>query len=209
MNIKVLKSLTLLAIAFLTACSSTPTASNEAKSTAPKEPPRPPEAVSGKGAFSEMLKPARSWASDLQVLTLTSSEIPEVQAGKGKAGRWTAVFVSPSKREARTFFYSVAESGTDIHKGVTAGGAQPWSGPQPKSKPFAVGEFVTNSDQAYTVVSEKAKDWLAAHPGKKLSMYLANASNYSAPLWYVMWGDAKDGYLGHVDATTGLSVAIK
>jgi hypothetical protein len=153
-----------------------------------------------------MYKPARTWATDLLPLTLAAGEVPGIKNEDGKAGMWTAVFVSPSRREARTFVYAVAAYGSDIHKGVSAGGAQAWSGPTPKSRPFQTTEFVTNSDEAFGTASKAAEAWLAKHPGKKVSITLANAARFPVPVWYIMWGDTKSGYLAFVNATTGLAM---
>lgn len=196
------------AIAMLTGCTEAPTGS--AKEPVAKAPAGPPEPIAAQSAFFEMYKPARTWAPDLLPLTLASGEIPEVKNVDGKAGRWTVVFVSPSKHEARTFVYSVADSGTDVRKGVNMGGSQPWSGPTAKSRTFQVTEFLTNSDAAYKTALQKAAPWVEKNPGKKVSLFLANATpSHVGPLWFVLWGDTKTGYLAHVNATTGTLVAIK
>jgi hypothetical protein len=198
----------IVAALVVTACSKAPD-KVEAKEPIIKEAVRPPEPVAARSAFFEMYKPARAWASDLFPLSLTSGEIPGIKNEHGKAAQWTAVFVSPGRREARTLVYSVADHGTSIHKGVFIGGAEPWSGPTPKSKPFQVTEFITNSDQAYEVAMTKAELWVKKHPDKKLTLFLANASKHPGPLWYLLWGDTKSGYMAHVNATTGTLVSIK
>ncbi len=208
MDKTLLKAFAALApLLLLFACSEAPkpAGSKETQATA-KEPPKPPEAVSARSAFYEMYKPARAWAADLLPLTLAAGEVPGIKNEDGKAAMWTAVFVSPSRREARTFVYAVDNQGSDIHKGVSAGGAQAWSGPTPKSRPFQVTEFITNSDEAFATASKKADAWLAKHPGKKLSMTLAHTSRFPFPTWYIMWGDTKSGYLAFVNATTGLAM---
>ncbi|MCL5743358.1 MAG: hypothetical protein M1541_05435, partial [Acidobacteria bacterium] len=151
-------------------------------------------------------KPARAWAADLLPLTLAAGEVPGISNEGGKAAMWTAVFVSPSRREARTFVYAVANHGSDIHKGVSAGRSQAWSGATPRSRPFQVTEFFINSDDAFKTASEKAGAWLKAHPGKKHSITLASTTRFSAPVWFIMWGDTKSGYLAFVNATTGLAM---
>ncbi len=153
-----------------------------------------------------MYKPARAWASDVLPLTLAAGEVPGIKNEGGKASTWTAVFVSPSRRDARTFVYAVASHGSDIHKGVSAGGAQAWSGPTPKSRPFQVTEFVIDSDEAFKTASQKASAWLAKHPGKRVSVVLAQTSRFPAPTWFIMWGDNKSGYLAFVNAVTGLTM---
>ena len=34
-------------------------------------------------------------------------------------------------------------------------------------------------------------------------MTLANSPRFPAPVWYVLWGTPKNGYLAFVNATTG------
>ncbi|MBS1874388.1 MAG: hypothetical protein JSU00_14320 [Acidobacteria bacterium] len=203
MDKRILIATVIAGAAFLGGCSEAP-APVDKTAELKKEPPKPPEPVAGQSAFFEMYKPARQWAADVQPLTLASNDVPGRTAEGGKAWMWTAVFVSPSKREARTLFYSVVEH-EKVLRGVTVGGAQTWSGATPKSKPFGVAEFQVNSDAAYDTVYKKAEAWVKKHPGKKLSIYLASTNRFPAPAWYVMWGDSKSGYLGFVNATTGVA----
>jgi hypothetical protein len=150
-----------------------------------------------------MYKPARAWASDLLPLSLANGEVPGIKNEAGKAAMWTAVFVSPSRREARTFSYAVVDQGAAIHKGITVGGAEPWSGPTSKSAPFQTTEFVADSDAAYKTASQKAASWLKKHPDKNVTFYLGKASRFPAPVWYLLWGNNKSGYSVYVNATTG------
>jgi hypothetical protein len=194
------------ALLVLAACSGTPKATGpEAKSELKKEPEKAPEPVAAQSAFYEMYKPARAWAADVLPLSLASGEVPTLKNEGGKAAMWTAVFVSPSRREAQSFVYSVVSSGT-IFKGVTAGGVQSWSGATPKSKPFQLAEFATNSDKAYDTAYEKAQAWVKKHPNKKVTMQLGNAARFPAPVWFILWGDTKSGYAAYINAVTGKSV---
>jgi hypothetical protein len=84
--------------------------------------------------------------------------------------------------------------------------ALPWTGATPTSKTFASTEFVVDSDAAFKTANEKAADWLKAHPDKKVSLRVGYASPFPAPVWYIMWGSAKDGYAAVVNATTGMLV---
>ena len=196
------------AVLILTACSEAPKTTTEAKTEpeAKKEAAVPAGPVSGKTAFYEMYKPARTWATDLLPLSLASNDVPGQKNEDGKAAMWTAVFVSPSRHEARTLYYSVVDSGTSIHKGVNAGGPEPWSGPTTKVKPFQITEFAVDSDAAYKTAYEKAEAWVKKHPDKKYSMSLLNAARFPSPVWYVLWGNEKSGYAAFVNATTGLAM---
>lgn len=200
--------ITAIAAAFLTltACSEAPKPAATEKSAAvetKKEPPKPPEPVTGQTAFYEMYKPARTWATDLLPLSLASGEIASLKNEGGKAAMWTAVFVSPSRHEARTFHYAAVDNGEQISKGVSAGGAEPWSGATAKSKPFQTQDFLINSDAAYNTAVEKAGAWLKEHPDMKPAFFLGSSAQFQRPVWLVIWGTTKSGYAAYIDATTG------
>jgi hypothetical protein len=204
MNKKVLFAATaVVATLVLSACSEAPTPVAKVETEAKKEPAKAPEAVTAQRAFYEMYKPARAWATDLLALSVVDGEVPNIKNEDGKAGLWTAIFVSPSRREARSFTYAVADSGPDIRKGVNVSNALTWGGATKMSKPFSNSEFAVDSDAAYKVAFEKAEGWLKKHPNQKATFRLGNASRFAAPVWYIMWGTTKNGYAALVNATTG------
>ena len=207
MNKKVLFAATaVVATLVLSACSEAPKTVAKVETEAKKEPAKAPEAVTAQRAFYEMYKPARAWATDLLALSVVDGEVPNVKNEDGKAGLWTAIFVSPSRREARSFTYAVADSGADIRKGVNVSNALVWGGATKMSKPFSNSEFAVDSDAAYKVAFEKAEGWLKKHPNQKATFRLGNASRFAAPVWYIMWGTTKNGYAALVNATTGAAL---
>lgn len=197
-----LKAVTALAaLLALTACSEAP--KTETKTAeAPKEPAAPTEPVLAKTAFYELYRPARTWATDAEILSLTSGDIEGFKIAEGKAPLWTIVFVSPSRNAARTGTYAIVDKGT-IHKGATLEGEERWSGPTPKSQPFPITDFQINSDDAYKTALPKAQSFLKQHPDKPLSFFLGKQAKFAGPAWYVLWGDPKMGYAVYVNATTG------
>ncbi len=204
MNKKVLFAATaVVATLVLSACSEAPKSVAKVETEAKKEPAKAPEAVTAQRAFYEMYKPARAWATDLLALSVVDGEVPNIKNEDGKAGLWTAIFVSPSRKEARSFTYAVADSGPDIRKGVNVSNALAWGGATKMSKPFSNSEFAVDSDAAYKVAFEKAEGWLKKHPNEKATFRLGNASRFAAPVWYIMWGTTKNGYAALVNATTG------
>ena len=200
-----MKPTILLAILSLSACSEAPKTATvpEKPAQTKSEPEKPAEPVSAKTAFFEMYKVARSWAADLLPLSLVSNDVPGIKNEEGKAAMWTAIFVSPGRHEARTFSYAVVTKGT-VHKGVTVGDIQPWSGATPKSKPFQITEFVVDSDTAYKTAYQKAASWAKKHPDKGVAFFLGNAARFPGPVWYLLWGNNKSGYAAYVNATTGV-----
>lgn len=195
-----------IATLVLSACSEAPKPVAKVETEAKKEPAKAPEAVTAQRAFYEMYKPARAWATDLLALSVVDGEVPNIKNEDGKAGLWTAIFVSPSRREARSFTYAVADSGADIRKGVNVSNALVWGGATKMSKPFSNSEFAVDSDAAYKVAFEKAEGWLKKHPNQKATFRLGNASRFAAPVWYIMWGTTKNGYAALVNATTGAAL---
>ncbi|HLJ14473.1 MAG TPA: hypothetical protein VKV15_08260 [Bryobacteraceae bacterium] len=205
MNRDCSKAAVIFAVLVLTACSQAPQPSATEAKTGPetKEAAGPPVPVSAKTAFWEMYKLAHSWTTDILPLSLVSKEVPGVENGDGKAGMWTATFVSPSRHEARVFSYSVVSVAPDVFKGVNANRPVPWSGPTRQAMPFRTADFTVDSDAAYKTALAKAETWVKEHPGKKASLSLGNAARFPAPVWYVLWGDNKSGYFALVNATTG------
>jgi hypothetical protein len=200
-----------VAVIGLSACSSEPAKTIEAKTddTAKKAPAGPPEPVPAKTAFYEMYTPAHGWAADLLPISLKSGELAGVKNAEGKAGFWTAVFVSPSQHAARTYTYAVADQLPNITKGVKAEGTEPWAGPTAAVMTFETSDFTTDSDAAYKTAATKAADWLkdAENVAKPVSFTLGAARRFPAPVWYILFGNSKSGFAVTINASTGNIVA--
>lgn len=199
-----------IALLGLAACSSTPTPAPTTETpVVEKKPAGPPEPVAAKTAYYEMYTPAHSWATDLVGLSLVSGDVAGVKNADGKFGMWTAVFASPSLHQARTYTYAVADALPAVQKGVKAESPIPWAGPNTKVMPFDNSDFKTDSDAAYTAALEKAGDWVKEHQDKTPVLTLGNTSRFPTPVWYILWGDAKSGYVVFVNAVTGQVVQGK
>jgi hypothetical protein len=209
MDKNLLMKATLIVIVFgLAACSSEPAKTTEVKTdvdAAKKAPAGPPEPVLAKTAFYEMYTPAHAWAGDLVPISLKSGEVTGVKNEAGKAGVWIAVFGSPSQRMARTYTYSVADELPTFAKGVKAESPEAWSGPTTAVMTFQTSDFTIDSDAAYKVAAAKAADWLKdpENAAKTVSLTLGAASRFPAPVWYILFGNAKSGFVAYVSATTG------
>ncbi len=191
----------------LTACSSEPAKTTEAKTDAEtaKAPAGPPVPVAAKAAFWEMYTPAHGWAADLQPISLKSGDVAGVKNADGKAGLWTAVFGSASQHSARTYTYSVADQLPEITKGVTAKLAQSWAGPTRDVMTFQTGDFAIDSDAAYKTAAAKAAAWLKEKDNaeKPVSLSLGAAARFPAPVWVILFGSSKSGFVAVINATDG------
>src|SRR5579863_4766258 len=88
------------AVLFVSACSDAP------KTAQVKEPPKPPEVLTGRQAFQRMYPQARGWAPDAQPLQIRSVNLTQVKADSGKAGAWQVTFVSLARGKAKPYTYS-------------------------------------------------------------------------------------------------------
>jgi hypothetical protein len=160
--------------------------------------------VTGKTAFWEMYKLGHAWAADMQVLYLKSGKLEGVDAkGKdGEATEWTLMVASPSRKEAHEFTYR-AISKDNKRRGVVSGAVQPWGGPTSKGQPFSTSEMKLDSNEAFEKAAVKAAAWTKENPGKDVSFYLGKESKYPAPVWAILWGGEKSGYLVVVNALDG------
>jgi hypothetical protein len=206
------KAALVVAVLGLAACSSEPAKTTEAKTdtdTAKKAPAGPPEPVLAKTAFYEMYTPAHAWAADMMPISLKSGEVAGVKNSDGKAGVWIAVFGSPSQRMARTYTYSVADELPTYSKGVRAESPEAWAGPTTAVETFQTSDFTIDSDAAYKTAAGKAADWLKEpeNATKPVSMTLGAAARFPAPVWYVLFGNSKSGFVALVSATTGSVIA--
>jgi hypothetical protein len=192
----------------LVSCSPEPakTSASSADGGTAAKPAGPPQAVSGKTAFWELYTPAHAWASDLVPLSLKSGEVAGVANSDGKAGVWTAVFGSMSQRAARTYVYSVADQLPDITKGVKAQIAEAWAGPTKDVLAFSKDDFKVDSEAAYKTAAAKAADWLKLKDNaeKPVSLSLGAAARFpGGPIWYILFGNTKSGYVAIVNASSG------
>jgi hypothetical protein len=187
----------------LVGCSQTNKTSVQAESKAPA-PIGPPEPVTAKTAFWLMYTPARHWSSDIEILRLTPKEVPGFKNEAGKAAMWEAMFGSPSLHQYRIYSYSIATVAPEIFKGVSAGLRVPWGGVTRDAMPIELTSFNVDSDAAYQAATTDGAAWLKKNPDKGLSAFaLGSTFRFQAPVWYLMWGDKKSGYVAFVNATDG------
>jgi hypothetical protein len=202
----------LLSTIFLLSGCSQPsqTAGGDVTTVKASEPPSSTEPVTAKTALLPMYRSAYKWAPDVVLLRLNPKDVPGFKNEAGKAGVWDATYGSPSLHQYRVFTYAVAAHPPDIYKGVTIGNALPWAGVTREVTSIPSSDFTIDSDAAYTAAASDADAWLKKNPDKKLtSLQLGNGYSFPTPVWYVMWGDKKSGYVAIVSASTGKVLKAK
>jgi hypothetical protein len=183
------------------ACSSE--APKQAEKTA--EPEKPPEPVTGLTAFHRMFMTARTWAPDVQAVSMRNIPLEQVKAEPGKSGAWEATFVSASKGQSKIYTYSVIEAGGNLHKDVFAGLAEAWSGPRGQQRPFPIQAIKKDSTTAWEVALEHSKEYHAKNKDKPISFLLEQTPRHPELTWRVIWGEsaARSNYSVIVGASTG------
>ena len=87
---------------------------------------------------------------------------------------------------------------------MSAGLRVPWNGVTRDAMPVELTSFNVDSDVAYQAAAADGAAWLKKNPDKALSSFaLGNNYRFQAPVWYLVWGDKKSGYVASVDANTG------
>jgi hypothetical protein len=197
--------LLLVAALLMAACSENQQPQSSQAATDAKAASATPEPVTGKTAYWAMYKSAYTWANDVVPLKLESKSVAGVKNDAGKAGMWTGTFGSARRAEVVEISYSVvADPATDTMKGVSVGHGLPYSGPTPDVMPFQGSDIAFDSDAAYKTASVEAAGWLKTHPDKQPEFILGNnLRTFAAPVWYVKWGDTKDGYNAFINTKTG------
>lgn len=193
-----------VAVMLFAGCSKSTTPPANTESQAVTKPAGPPQIVTAKSAFWPMYTSAHSWASDIVALRVTAEEVPGFTNEDGKAAMWNATFASPSLHQYRVYSYAIAGVPPSVLKGVSAGTAQPWSGPARDAMPIDLTLFNTDSDAAYKAAATDADAWLKKNPTKKITAFeLGDTFKFQGPVWYIMWGEKSGGFVAYVDATTG------
>src|SRR5579884_2646892 len=83
-----------------------------------KAPEKPPEPVTGLHALYQMRTFASTWAQDLNVIRLSSLNVPEVKSAPGKAAAWQVQFASATLGKTRTYTFSVYDESVTVRQGI-------------------------------------------------------------------------------------------
>jgi hypothetical protein len=183
---------------FLSACSDTP------KTASVKEPPKPPEALTGRQAFQRMYPQARGWAPDAQPLQIQSLNLAQIKTEQGKAGAWQVIFISPSRGKAKTYTYSAIEEGGSLHEGVFGGIEEDYTA-RGDSSPFQIAAIKVDTDEAYKTAAEKSAEYIQKNPDKPVIFLMELTKRFPDVTWRVIWGASvgTSDYSVFVDGSTG------
>lgn len=185
----------------MAACGGAPTPAKK------KEAEKPPEPVTGLKAFFQMYGSARTWAADLTPLSCTSMSLKEVPSADGKYPVWTCTFVSETRRQSKTYMYSVVNADGGINKGIYGRNEENYSGPRGNNAPFPMQALKKDTDEAYkTALAHKdAVAYVAKNTDKPVFFLLEKTKELQNPAWRVVWGTSvsMSNFSIYIDASTG------
>jgi len=196
---KIMNRAVLATAALMLASCSSPTTTTTG--TAPKEPEKPAEFLTGRQAFQQMYPMARSWALDAQPVLVQSINLSKLVSHDGKAPAWEATFYSPSMQKTKMYSWSAIESEGNLHKGVFAGSEESARAPHV----FEVAAIRTDSDEAYKTAVDKSADFLKTNANMPVFFVLEMTNRFPDLTWRVVWGESISAspYSVYVDASTG------
>jgi hypothetical protein len=179
----------ILALGFMSGCSSEPT--KPAITETPQ--PKAPEAITGSSAFYKCYISARGWAPDAQPFRVESQPTADSKGRDGKAGAWRAGFASATLHSTKAYTWSNG----DISHGVD----DTYSPANSSTQIFNVQFLKADTDKAFAIAQE--------HGGEKLLQ-----KEPDTPVFYILeWNRQENNLLWHViygtdRATAKLRVAV-
>ena len=186
----------------LAGCDSTPTTKAKTESAAPEK--KEPLLYTAKECFPRMSDQALRWSSDAQPFHLESGLNQESNGQGGKATIWRASFVSPSKRQLRTFTCSGSRLRDEAPFGVSSSADMPIT-PNASAEMFDRFSLQVDSDAAFATAQEHGGSALVKkNPKQEVIFALDMEPKDKQLVWYVMYGmpDSRKG-IGVINATSG------
>jgi len=165
----------------MSACSSEPAK----PATAEKPQPKPPEGITGSGAFYKCYASARLWAADTQPYRAESEASADLKGQDGKAGEWRVGFASASQHAIKIFTWANG----DISHGVD----DTYSPSNSSTQIFNVQFLKTDTDKVFAIAQQHGGEkLLQKEPGIPVLYVLEWNRQDNALLWHVIYGTDRE-----------------
>jgi hypothetical protein len=194
---KVRIALAILFAGMLSGCSAPP---------AEKPQPKPPEFVTGRGAFQELYGAARGWARDAQPFRLESQVTADSNGHDGKSAVWRASFASPLGHHVKSYIWSGTDAPNAPERGVSPGTEDNYIPGNSSTQVFNIAFLKVDSDDALKVAQDHGGEKLLQKEPDIPILYVLDWSGPTTELiWHVYYGSARaDAKLKvDVNASTG------
>jgi len=171
----------ILAAAWIPGCSSEPSKPTTAQTPQPK----PPEELTGSGAFYKCYIAARGWAQDAQPYRVDSQPGSASKGRDGKAGEWRAGFASPSLRSIKTYTWSNGD--------ISHGSDDTYSPTNSSTQVFNVQFLKVDTDKAFAIAQQHGGDKLLEKEPDTPVLYSLDWNRQTNELaWHVIYGTDRE-----------------
>jgi len=195
---------TMVMLALLTGCSSTPTKSVETA----KPQPRPPEILTARSAFQKLYISAHGWGQDARPYRLESVPNADSNGRDGKSAIWRAGFASAVQRGTKPYTWSGSEGS---ERGVNAGVEDNYNPNNASNQVFDIAFLKIDSDKAFGVAQQHGGDKLLEKSPDTPVLYILEWNRVeNLLLWHVIYGSRDVAKLKvAVNASTGEFLRIE
>lgn len=197
----------LLALASLFACSSTPTKPAETKPEV-----KAPEPLTGRAAFYKTFVAARSYAADVKPFRIESTPTSEANGHDGKATIWRVSYASATQRGVKPYIWSGSNLPDAPARGVSPGNEDVYNPNNASTQVFDPAFLKIDSDQAFAEAQKHGGDKVLEKDANLPILYICDWNhNTNQLIWHVIYGGSRDEakLTVAINATTGEFVRVE
>lgn len=196
---------------FLFACSSGEQKKSAGQPASEPAAPAAPktEAITGRLAFQNMYRAARTWSPDGQGFRLESQPTADATGVDGKSAVWRGRFGSASKGTAKPIMWSGSIDPDAPSKGLDTGGEDSFNANNSSTRPFDIAFLKSDSDSAFKVAQEHGGKKILSKDAKTPVRYLLQWDpQRNSLVWHVSYGERRDLTVS-VNASTGEFIRVE
>lgn len=181
--------LALLALAWMTACSS------QAPAPAPAEKPQPkaPELVTGRAGLQKSYIAARGWAPDAKPFRVESQISADSKGKDGLSAIWRSSFASDSHHGVKPYVWSGSTAADAPSRGINPGLEDSYNPGNSSTQVFDFAFLKVDSDKALEVAEKHGGDKIVSKNPDISIFYLLDWNRSESELvWHVIYGNTRD-----------------
>jgi hypothetical protein len=197
----------LLVILALAGCDS-----NTAKPPQAKPEPKPPELLTGRGAFQKVYIAARNYAADVKPFRIESTPSIDGNGQDGKSAIWRASFASAAQHGVKPFLWSGSNAPDAPSRGVSPGNEDTYNPSNASTQIFDVAFLKVDSDQASAEAQKHGGDKVLEKDPTTSVLYVCEWNHNTNELtWHVIYGASRETakLTVTVNASTGEFIRVE
>jgi len=197
----------LVALAFLGGCTSTPE-----KPAAPAKPEvRAPELLTGRAAFYKLFIAGRCYAADVKPFRIESTPTTEDNGQDGKAPVWRVSFASATQRGVKPYIWSGSNLPDAPSRGVSPGNEDVYNPGNASTQAFDPAYLKIDTDAAFAEAQKHGGDKVLEKDSTTPITYVCDWNhNTNELVWHVIYGSRETAKLTvAVNASTGAFIRVE